>query len=75
MIPYQGEGDSVTIRLWTGPKGRLRALLRCESCGASQWVYLWSWAGHGRAICQQCKGVWDYRDRYRILAQLAEVGA
>lgn len=34
--------------------GRSQIKIRCPHCGHEQWVYLWSWAGHGWTRCQGC---------------------
>ncbi len=39
--------------------GRTRYLVRCP-CAGETWIFLWSWAGHGKARCQVCKRWIDY---------------
>ena len=46
--------------------GRSRMRVRCD-CGHEQDVFLWSWAGHGKARCGKCGKWWRYSGRKEAL--------
>ena len=42
--------------------GKTQKLVEC-SCGAQKWVYVWSWAGHGKFMCPGCGRKIRYWDK------------
>ncbi len=54
--------------------GRVRDLVACPKCKAQQWVYRWSWAGHGFFKCRGCGariGFWETRSGHKRTEPLA----
>jgi hypothetical protein len=43
--------------------GRTRWLIRCNACGREKWVFVWSFAGHGKTQCMGCHKWIKYENR------------
>jgi hypothetical protein len=45
---------------YQGSHGKSTEYIKC-SCGYQNMFYIWSWAGHGFAVCAKCTAKISYR--------------